>query len=72
MMCDSVEAASRSLKIIDTNSINELVDKVISSQFKQNQYDNSSLTFKEINQIKTTLKLKLKDIHHTRITYPEQ
>ena len=72
MMCDSVEAASRSLKIIDSNSINELVDKVISSQFKQNQYDNSSLTFKEINQIKTTLKLKLKDIHHTRITYPEQ
>lgn len=72
MMCDSVEAASRSLKNIDSKSINELVDKVISSQFKQNQYDNSSLTFKEINQIKTTLKLKLKDIYHTRIKYPEQ
>ncbi len=71
MMCDSVEAASRSLKKIDSNSINELVDRVILSQFKQNQYDNSSLTFKEINQIKNTLKLKLKDIHHTRITYPE-
>jgi len=71
MMCDSVEAASRSLKKIDSNSINELVDRVISSQFKQNQYDNSSLTFKEINQIKNTLKLKLKDINHTRITYPE-
>ena len=72
MMCDSVEAASRSLKIINANSINELVEKVISSQFKQNQYDNSSLTFKEINQIKKELKIKLKDIHHTRISYPEQ
>jgi len=72
MMCDSVEAASRSLKKIDSNSINELVDKVISSQFQQKQYDNSSLTFKDINQIKKTLKLKLKDIHHTRITYPDQ
>ena len=72
MMCDSVEAASRSLKNIDPNSINELVDKVISSQFQQKQYDNSSLTFKDINQIKKTLKLKLKDIHHTRITYPDQ
>ena len=72
MMCDSVEAASRSLKKIDPNSINELVDKVISSQFQQKQYDNSSLTFKDINQIKKTLKLKLKDIHHTRITYPDQ
>ncbi len=72
MMCDSVEAASRSFKKIDSNSINELVDKVISSQFKQNQYDNSSLTFKDIDQIKKTLKLKLKDIHHTRITYPDQ
>ena len=71
MMCDSVEAASRSLKKIDSNSINELVDRVISSQFKQSQYDNSSLTFKEINQIKNTLKLKLKDINHTRISYPE-
>ena len=72
MMCDSVEAASRSLKLINTSTINKLVDSVISSQFKQNQYDNSSLTFKEINQIKTTLKLKLKDIYHTRISYPEQ
>ena len=71
MMCDSVEAASRSLNKIDNNSINEIVDKVISSQFEQNQYDNSSLTFKEINQIKKTLKLKLKDIHHTRITYTD-
>ncbi len=72
MMCDSVEAASRSLKTIDVNSITELVDKVISSQFKHNQYDNSSLTFKEINQIKKALKLKLIDINHTRITYPDQ
>ena len=72
MMCDSVEAASRSLKIINANSINELVEKVISSQFKQNQYDNSSLTFKEINQIKKALKIKLKDINHIRISYPEQ
>ena len=71
MMCDSVEAASRSLNKIDNNSINEIVDKVISSQFEQNQYDNSSLTFKEINQIKKTLKLKLKDINHTRITFTD-
>ena len=71
MMCDSVEAASRSLKKTDTNSMDKIVEQVISSQLLQGQYDNSSLTFKEIKQIKNILKLKLRDIHHARITYPE-
>ena len=35
MMCDSVEAASRSLKKIDDNSIDEVVENVISTQFSQ-------------------------------------
>ena len=36
-----------------------------------NQFDNSSLTFKDIKVIKNILKMKLRDIYHLRIKYPE-
>ena len=71
MMTDSVEAASRSLKNPTNQNIDNIVDKVISNQLSDNQFDNSSLTFKDIKVIKNILKLKLRDIYHLRIKYPE-
>ena len=52
MMADSVEAASRSLKKYDAESIDALVEKIINTQIEQNQYANSDITFKDINTLK--------------------
>ena len=71
MMCDSVEAASRSLPEYTEDSINQLVDKIIDGQVTEGFFSDCSITFKEIGVAKAVLKDKLKTIYHTRISYPE-
>ncbi len=71
MMSDSVEAASRSLKIYDAESISNLVEKIIDTQIKENQFANADVTFKDITVIKKILKKKLMNIYHLRVEYPD-
>lgn len=71
MMCDAVEAASRSLPEYTEEAINQLVEKIIDSQVSEGFFGNSSITFKDIAIAKAVLKDKLKTIYHTRISYPE-
>ena len=71
MMADSVEAASRSLKKHDNESIDQLVEKVINDQIAQNQFLNANITFKDITSIKKIFKKKLLNIYHGRIEYPK-
>lgn len=71
MMCDAVEASSRSLPEYTEDSINQLVDKIIDSQVAEGFFSECSITFKDIAVAKMVLKDKLKTIYHTRISYPE-
>tara|TARA_R100001369_G_scaffold20091_1_gene36800 strand:+ start:305342 stop:307387 length:2046 start_codon:yes stop_codon:yes gene_type:complete len=71
MMCDSVEAASKSLKEPTTAKIDDFVEKIISKQMDDSQFLNANITFKEIQLIKKVLKQKLKNIFHLRVEYPE-
>ena len=71
MMTDSVEAASRSLKEYNEESISNLVDRIIDGQMADGAFKECNITFKEIAIAKSVLKEKLKTIYHTRITYPE-
>ncbi|WP_424493466.1 HD family phosphohydrolase [Salinimicrobium sp. GXAS 041] len=71
MMCDSVEAASRSLKEPTAKLIDNFVEKIINKQMEEEQFLNSDITFMEIQLIKKVLKRKLKNIFHLRIEYPE-
>lgn len=71
MMADSIEAASRSLKKIDVDTINSLVEGIISRQFSDLQFENVDLTFRDIEVIKKVFKQKLVNIYHPRIEYPE-
>lgn len=71
MICDAVEAASRSLPVYNDESINNLVDKIIDTQVVEHYLDRAPITLKELGQVKEILKEKLKNIYHTRIAYPE-
>jgi putative nucleotidyltransferase with HDIG domain len=71
MMCDSVEAASKSIKEPTAKTIDEFVEKIINKQMEDGQFLNSDITFMEIQQVKKILKRKLKNIYHLRIEYPE-
>ena len=70
MMADSVEAASRSLKKYDAETIDSLVENIINKQIEQSQFINSDITFKNINTIKKIFKKKLMNIYHVRVEYP--
>jgi putative nucleotidyltransferase with HDIG domain len=71
MMCDSVEAASKSLKNPTSTKINSFVEAIISKQMESKQFLNANITFKEIESIKKVLKHKLANIYHLRIEYPD-
>jgi len=71
MMCDSVEAASKSLKEPTSTKIDAFVESIISKQIENEQFLNANITFKEIQSIKKVLKHKLANIYHLRIEYPE-
>ncbi|WP_027137434.1 HD family phosphohydrolase [Gaetbulibacter saemankumensis] len=71
MMCDSVEAASKSLKDPTSTKIDAFVENIIDKQIEEGQFLNANITFKEIQSIKKVLKHKLANIYHLRIEYPE-
>ena len=71
MMCDSVEAASKSLKEPTSTKIDAFVENIINKQIEEDQFLNANITFKEIQSIKKVLKYKLANIYHLRIEYPE-
>lgn len=71
MMCDSVEAASKSLKEPTSTKIDAFVETIINKQVETGQFLNANITFKEIQSIKKVLKHKLANIYHLRIEYPE-
>ena len=70
-MCDSVEAASKSIKEPTTQAFDTLVEKIVNKQMEDGQFMNADITFKELQIIKKVLKKKLKNIYHLRIEYPE-
>lgn len=69
MLADSVEAASRSLKEPDAESISSLVDRIIDYKLDQGQLNNSNITLKDLNIIKSIFKSMLMSIYHIRIDY---
>ena len=71
MMCDGVEAASKSLNNPDFEKINDFVNLIISKQINSDQFINANITFKEIEVIKKVLINKLINIFHIRIEYPQ-
>ncbi|GAA3569534.1 HDIG domain-containing metalloprotein [Snuella lapsa] len=71
MMCDSIEAASKSLKEPTSTKIDAFVENIINKQIEEGQFLNANITFKEIQSIKKVLKHKLANIYHLRIEYPE-
>ena len=71
MMCDSVEAATKSLDKPTNEKIDSFVENIIDKQIENEQFVNCELTFKNISTIKSVLKDKLKNIYHVRVEYPE-
>lgn len=71
MMADAVEAASRSLPEYTPQAINALVDKIVDNQVKEGLFNESPISFRDVETIKVTFKKRLSNIYHSRVVYPE-
>jgi putative nucleotidyltransferase with HDIG domain len=72
MMADSVESASRSLSEPTPSRIEGLVSELVDKRLRDGQFDECSLTLKEIAEIRDSLIKSLIGIYHGRVKYPEQ
>lgn len=72
MMADAVEAASRSLKNYDEQSVSDLIDKIIDIQIADKQFSQSMLSIHDINKVKEVFKNRLTNMYHKRVAYPER
>lgn len=70
MLCDSLEAASRTLQDFSYEAVSAFVDNMTRS--KMDQFDNSEISLQELNQVKETLKNYICQVHHSRIAYPKR
>ena len=68
---DSIEAASRSLKKVNSKSLQELLDHIVKERLEDDQLDESPLTMQEIAQIKESFIYTLLNMYHSRIEYPK-
>lgn len=71
MLCDSIEAASRTLKDYSAASFDAFVENIVSSKMNEGQFDEAEITVKEITDIKSSLKKYLARMYHERIEYPD-
>lgn len=72
MLCDAVEAASRSLKDYSEQSISALVDRIVDGKADDGQLSDSDISLREVNKIKSVMKAYLKQMYHSRISYPKR
>ncbi len=72
MICDTVEAASRTLKDNTPETFDKFVEDIVASKINAGQLDNADISLKEIGKIKSVLKSYLGQIYHERIVYPKQ
>lgn len=72
MLCDAVEAASRSLKNYSAESISELVDKITNGKIDDGQLSESEISLSELNTAREVMKSYLQQMYHARVAYPKR
>lgn len=72
MLCDAVEAASRSLKDYSPESISSLVERIVDGKNEDGQLTDSYISLREIATVKDAMKAYLQQMYHSRVSYPRR
>lgn len=70
MIADTIEAASRSMKLVGEGEIRIFVKRMINDKMIDGQFDECPLTFKELHILSESFTRSLKTMMHRRIAYP--
>ncbi len=71
MMGDGIEAASKSLKEYNTEAFSKLVNNIVDGLVAAGRFNNTRITFQEIQLAKEAFVHGLENIYHSRIAYPD-
>ncbi|MBP5486822.1 MAG: HDIG domain-containing protein [Bacteroidales bacterium] len=72
MICDSVEAASRTLKDNSPETFSTFVENIVAGKMNIGQFDEADISLKQLNAVKEVLKGYLSQIYHERVAYPQR
>lgn len=72
MICDTLEAASRTLKDNSAATFSVFVENIVASKMKIGQFEQADISIKDLNTVKETLKAYLSQIYHERVVYPQR
>ena len=72
MICDSVEAASRTLKEYTPAAFDKFVEDMVAAKEKSGQFEHAEITIREMNIVKATIKSYLQQLYHERIEYTQR
>lgn len=70
MLCDTIEAAVRSLNNPTTDEIEQFISKLIQGKLEDGQLDQAPLTMENLHTIQQTCATIIHGIFHERIEYP--
>ena len=71
MLCDTVEAASRTFKDYTPETVSAQVDQLYDRKFSAGQFDHADISLGELDTVKQNIKNYILQVHHARIAYPE-
>ena len=71
MICDGCEAAVRSLSERSQEKVDDMVKKIIEERMDLEQFNESDLTMRDIDIIRSTISQSLGGVYHDRVKYPK-
>ena len=72
MLCDSVEAASRTLTEYTPQAYSDFVERIVAGKMDEGQFDHADISISELGTVKETIKQYLAQMHHERVAYPQK
>ena len=70
MICDSSEAAIRAMDRPDGERVDRLLRSIIADRISKGQFDNCSISLKDLDMIRQTIISAYGGLFHTRVKYP--
>ncbi len=71
MLCDSIEAASRTLKGNNDKVYSDFVESIVAGKMDEGQFDYADISISELKALKEGLKQYLAQLNHERVVYPK-
>jgi membrane-associated HD superfamily phosphohydrolase len=70
MLADVSEAVTHSMKDPTQEEVEEALTKVFENRWQDGQFDQSTLTFDELQKVKAAFARVWRTLHHDRLKYP--